>query len=90
MTAKKYVSLNRLLDFLNNLKTLFATKTELNGKADSAHTHNDIYYTKTEIDNMEFITAGDIDKICNGAEAKESTAVLGDGVLGSLILGRSA
>lgn len=30
----------------------------------STHTHNDIYYTKTEIDNLELITVADIDAIC--------------------------
>jgi hypothetical protein len=34
------------------------------GAAESVHTHNDIYYTKTEIDNMEFVTVEDIDTIC--------------------------
>lgn len=34
------------------------------GKADSVHTHNDIYYTKSEIDNLELITVDDIDTIC--------------------------
>lgn len=45
-TTKKYVSLNRLSTFLDNLKSVFATKTELevvntaiSGKAPSSHTH---------------------------------------------------
>ena len=45
-TMKKYVSLNRLSTFLDNLKSVFATKTELevintaiSGKAPSSHTH---------------------------------------------------
>lgn len=45
-TIKKYVSLNRLSTFLDNLKSVFATKTELevintaiSGKAPSSHTH---------------------------------------------------
>lgn len=41
--AKKYVSLGRLSDFLDNLKGLFATKsdlsTEIAKKADASHTH---------------------------------------------------
>ena len=41
--AKKYVSLGRLSDFLENLKGLFATKsdlsTEIAKKADTSHTH---------------------------------------------------
>lgn len=38
-TQKKYVSLSKLSSFLDNLKTLFATKTELNSKANASHTH---------------------------------------------------
>ena len=45
-TIKKYVSLNKLSTFLDNLKSVFATKTELevvntaiSGKAPSSHTH---------------------------------------------------
>ncbi len=37
----------------------------LNEKADSVHTHNDIYYTKTEIDNLNLIDISDIDAICS-------------------------
>lgn len=36
----------------------------LSGKSDISHTHNDIYYTKTEIDNITLITVEDIDAIC--------------------------
>ena len=35
----------------------------LNEKADIYHAHNDIYYTKTEIDNLELITVDDIDNV---------------------------
>lgn len=33
-------------------------------KADAVHNHNDIYYTKEQIDAMELITIADIDEIC--------------------------
>ena len=36
------------------------------------HTHNDLYYTETEIDNMEFITVDDIDVICGNTIAMAS------------------
>ena len=36
----------------------------LDAKAEVTHDHNDVYYTKTEVDNMEFITVDDIDAIC--------------------------
>lgn len=45
------------------------------GKADAEHTHGDIYYTKTEIDNMELITVDDIDAIC-GASIKSASEVM--------------
>lgn len=41
-----------------------ALETAIDGKADVTHEHNDVYYTKSEIDNMEFITPDDIDTIC--------------------------
>ena len=39
MATRKYISLSNLTSFLNNLKSLFATKTELNTKSDKTHTH---------------------------------------------------
>ena len=39
-------------------------KTTADGKADAVHEHNDVYYTKTEIDGFELITLDDIDAIC--------------------------
>jgi hypothetical protein len=50
MAQKKYVSLSKLESFLDNLKNLFATKTEVDAKADSIHSHDDVYYTETEVD----------------------------------------
>lgn len=41
--------------------------TSLNEKANINHTHNDIYYTKTETDNLELITVDDIDAICGSS-----------------------
>lgn len=41
-----------------------ALESAIDAKSDDSHTHNDIYYTETEIDNMEFITINDIDTIC--------------------------
>ncbi len=62
MAQKKYASLNSLQTFLDNLKTIFATKTEIDTKVNSSELSN--YYTKNEIDGMEFITVEDIDTIC--------------------------
>jgi len=39
MAQKKYASLSTLQTFLEKLKNLFATKTELDSKANSSHTH---------------------------------------------------
>lgn len=63
---KKYASLETLKTFLDNAKSLFATQTYADelASAISTHNHNNIYYSKTEIDNMEFITVDDIDSIC--------------------------
>ena len=36
----------------------------LSGKANVSHAHDDLYYTKEQIDAMEFITEADIDTIC--------------------------
>lgn len=48
-----------------------ALELSIDGKSDSSHTHDERYYTKEEIDNMEFtadsmefITIEDIDAIC--------------------------
>lgn len=38
------------------------------------HNHDNRYYTKAEIDEMEFITVADIDAIC-GANIKSSSEV---------------
>lgn len=39
MESKKWVSLTRLEQFLGKLKTIFATKAEVNSKADADHVH---------------------------------------------------
>lgn len=39
MATKNYISLSNLTSFFNNLKNLFATKTELSAKSDKSHTH---------------------------------------------------
>lgn len=39
MSKKKYISLNNLTSFLNNIKNIFTTKEEVEAKADKGHTH---------------------------------------------------
>ena len=40
MATKKYISLNNLTNFLNNIKDTFATKTEMSEKSDKSHVHS--------------------------------------------------
>lgn len=40
MSTKKYISLNNLKVFFNNLKNTFATKAEMDGKSNKVHSHN--------------------------------------------------
>lgn len=107
MATKKYVSLSKLSDFLDNLKNVFAYKIHTHTVSDisdyvvdselSSTSSNPVenrvidaefeaiadamgalelavdtklsdYYTKAEIDSMEFITVDDIDVICNNVE----------------------
>lgn len=39
-------------------------QTQLNNKSSSTHTHDDRYYTESEIDNYNLITTSEIDNIC--------------------------
>ena len=72
-TTKKYVSLTRLSDFLNNLKTLFATKTEVDAKADATHSHTvanitDLTATAAELNHMDGVTSN-VQTQLNGKQA---------------------
>lgn len=63
--GEAYDTLKELGDLIDeNTTALEALETVASGKADASHTHDDLYYTETEIDNMEFITVDDIDTIC--------------------------
>lgn len=46
------------------IPTSKAVLDALASKSDVGHNHNDIYYTKSEINNLELITVSDIDTIC--------------------------
>lgn len=52
-----------------------ALELAIDGKADSAHAHNDIYYTKTEIDSLELITTDDINTICGASIVSASEVI---------------
>lgn len=66
MATKKYVSLSKLSSFLNNLKTIFATKAEVSGKADASHNHDDRYYSQSDIDTKVSTINTSILNIVNG------------------------
>lgn len=60
--AKKFFTSESLNTFIDEIKNY--VENAISGKVDSSHNHDDLYYTKTEIDNMELITVADIDTIC--------------------------
>lgn len=53
MATKKYLSLDRLTEYDGLLKADYEQKISdaVSGKANSSHTHDDRYYTETEIDS---------------------------------------
>ena len=53
MANKKYVGLNNLRSFLDNIKEMFATKTEMNTKSDKTHSHS-----VSDITNLQSILDG--------------------------------
>ena len=68
--AKKLVGYDistTLNDSNVEIPTSKAVLTALANKADATHSHNDLYYSKAEIDGFELITVEDIDAICNGS-----------------------
>ena len=71
--------MSKKLQLVGVLNTDFETKTDASAKLEEAkaytdtvasdkanisHDHADVHYTKTEIDNLELITADDVDTIC--------------------------
>lgn len=60
---------NKVLDaeFEAIATSMNALDSAIDGKANSFHDHDDRYYTESEIDNMEFVTIGDIDRICGSS-----------------------
>lgn len=53
----------------------YATKAQLNAKADSDHNHNDVYYTETEVDNALALINASIDD-----KATKATTLSGYGI----------
>lgn len=76
--GEAYDTLKELGDLIDeNHDAIDALEIVAAGKADKVHNHDDLYYTESEIDNMEFITINDIDEICG---ASISAASLNEGV----------
>ena len=49
------------------IPTSKAVMSALASKANAVHDHNDVYYTRTEMDEAVFITVDEIDGICGGS-----------------------
>lgn len=60
MATKKYISFNNLTNFFNNLKNVFATKTEMDEKSDKSHSHSisDITNLQSALDKKANISHG--------------------------------
>lgn len=88
--AKKYLSLERLTEYDELIKSEISagdastlasakshTNTEVAKKADKEHSHNDLYYTETEIDSKLSAVNTSITNITNGSvvvkEAEHAT-----------------
>lgn len=74
MSTKKYLNLDGLSDFLENLKSLFATKTEMNAKSDKVHTH-----AISDITNLQSALNGKAASSHGTHVSYSSTAPLMDG-----------
>lgn len=64
--SKPYAGESTIQALIKNIKASFAAIT---------HRHDDLYYTKNEIDNMEHITVADIDAIC-GSNIQSASEVM--------------
>ena len=75
MPIKKYLTLERLQEYDSLIKQEVSEDiaNAVNGKADATHSHEDLYYTQTQIDSKledkvnssEVITIDEIDEICS-------------------------
>ena len=70
---KKYASLETLQIFKENTDKLYATQEQLNNKSDADHTHNDIYYTETEINEQITTINNSISTSLNEAKSYSDT-----------------
>lgn len=100
MAQKKYVSLSKLSTFLDNLKNVFATKIDINNKADIVHAHeiSDITNLQSTLTNIEenmntYILNVDYSvlefDISKTVSEDTMSAVVGAATIGTMILGNS-
>ena len=72
--GEAYDTLKELSDLINeNVDAIEALETVASGKANADHIHNDIYYTKTEIDNQVSTINTSIINSLNNAQSYSDT-----------------
>ena len=81
MATEKYVSLNNLSNFLDNIKNTFATKTEMDAKSDKSHIHNILDVSGLQSSLNEKASSADLDIIesialLNKAATEANTSAL--------------
>ena len=74
MATNEYISFSNLTKFLDNLKGLFATKTEMSSKSDKSHTH-----TISDISNLQSTLNGKANSSHGTHVSYSTTAPIMDG-----------
>ncbi len=79
MAKKKYISLSNLTSFFNNLKNLFATKTDVEAKSDKSHTHSisDVTNLQTTLNGKANSSHGTHVTFSTTSPAMDGTASVG-------------
>lgn len=90
MAQKKMITLSKLETFLDGLKSLFATKTEVGNKADVSHNHDSRYYTESEIDSKITSLSSSIDSKVSTSRTVNSKALSSDITLTASDVGADA
>lgn len=66
-----WVNKENLQRFYTKIKDVFALKTEVNdalaGKSDTSHTHDDMYYTESEVDTKVSNLQSQVDTKANAS-----------------------
>lgn len=79
MSKKKYINIENLSSFLDNLKDLFSTKTELTNKSDKNHTHkiSDITNLQSSLDGKANSSHGTHVSYSSSAPVMDGSASVG-------------